>query len=174
MLLATAFFAYRVYTHVQTLVDPEAGQKRDDDVQPPVSFDTEALFRQAEEAYENDELKQAERLFRELSSKDPSNTDALNRYAFVLARNGDIESAISGYRTSLKVDPDNDIVHNALAQLLQEKRRYYEAQEHIKAALDIDDSYEVTYFNYGNLLIDMNDKEGAIMMFRKALEIKPD
>ncbi|MDX1296529.1 MAG: tetratricopeptide repeat protein, partial [Sulfurimonadaceae bacterium] len=68
----------------------------------------------------------------------------------------------------------DDLVHNAMASIFREQGAFEKAKEHYEAALGIDPEYEVTYFNYANLLIDMEESEEAKKMYEKALEIKPD
>jgi len=174
LLAATAFFAYRIFEHVQGLEDPKQDDAQANNKIKYSPFDPDILVEQADDAYKRGDLNHAARLLREAKSKEPNNPEILNRYAFVLAKKGEVEEAIEHYERSLKMDPNDDLAHNAIATLLRETNRLYEAQEHLKAALDIDDNYEETYFNYGNLLVSMNDLEGAKMMYEKALEIKPD
>ena len=45
---------------------------------------------------------------------------------------------------------------------------------HLNASLDIDDTNPATYFNYGNLLVDMKNIPEAIRMYEKALELEPE
>ncbi len=66
------------------------------------------------------------------------------------------------------------MVHNALASLYRDKGEFEKAKEHYEASLVIDSEYEVTYFNYANLLVDMDEKERAKVMYEKALKVKPD
>ena len=68
----------------------------------------------------------------------------------------------------------DDLAHNALASLYRKQGAFEKAREHYETALAIDDAYEVTCFNYANLLVDMGKKEEAKAMYDRALELKPD
>ena len=174
LLGATAFFAYRIFEHVQKLEDPPKQKKRDSRGLINSPFNPDTLMAQANDAFKRDDLNHAARLLKEAKLQEPDNPEILNRYALVLEQKGDIQEAVTMYETSLKYAPDNDMVHNALAVLLQKNNRLYEAQEHLKAALEIDDTYAVSYYNYGNVLLQMKDTAGAKMMFEKAVQYNPD
>lgn len=170
LLLATGFFAYKIYEHIQSLEDT----KVDDIVKRvPAPFDPEALVEAADKAYEAGDLGKAKALLAEADVKMSGNPEILNRLGFILAKEGDTDRAIEHYLDSLKVE-DDDVAHNAIASLYREKGDYEHAKEHYEHALRIDSDYAVTYFNYANLLVDMDEKERAKVMYEKALKIDPE
>lgn len=171
LLGATAFFAYRIYDHIQSLQEPDSGEVAPRRVAP---FDPEALIEAADKAYEATDLGKAKALLAEADVKMPDNPEILNRLGFILAKEGDVERAIEHYHASLKIEGEDDVVHNAIATLYRDKGDLIGAKTHYESALSIDDEYEVTYFNYANLLVDMGEKERAKEMYEKALKIKPD
>ena len=171
LLGATAFFAYRIYEHIQSLQDTNVDEAVPKRVAP---FDPEALIEAADKAYEAADLGKAKALLAEADVKMPDNPEILNRLGFILAKEGEVERAVEHYHASLKIDDEDDIVHNAIATLYREKGDFAGAKTHYERALSIDDEYEVTYFNYANLLVDMGEAERAKVMYEKALKIKPD
>ena len=171
MLIATAFFAFKIYEHVQNMEDPAEGRSSG---RQPEPSDPQRLVDLADEAFEAEDLGKAKALLAEADSLAPDSPEILNKLAFILAKEGDERRAIDHYLHSLKIDPDDDLVHNALASIYRAKGDYVDARNHYEAALAIDDAYEVTYFNYANLLVDMEKPEEAKAMYDKALEIKPD
>jgi len=171
LLAVTAFFAYRIYEHIQSLQEPKTGTLI---TKEPAPFDPEALIEAADRAYEASDLGKAKALLAEADIKMPDNPEILNRLGFILAKEGDVERAIEHYRASLKIDGSDDTVHNAIASLYREKKDFQSAQKHYEHALAIDGDYEVTYFNYANLLVDMGEPARAKVMYEKALELKPD
>ena len=171
LLIATAFFAYRIYEHIQSLEDQKKGGvvKKE-----PAPYDPEALVEHADKAFEAGDIGGAKALLAEADVKAPNTPEKLNKLGFILAKEGDAERAIEHYHKSLQIDEGDDMVHNALASLYREKGEFEKAKEHYEASLAIDSEYEVTYFNYANLLVDMDEKERAKVMYEKALKIKPD
>lgn len=172
MLAATAFFAWKIFEHVQGLED--RGVAGDEPRRQPAPYDPEILVEKADEAYEAGDLGGAKALLAEADVKSPNNPEILNKLAFILAKEGDSERAIEHYLASLEVDDQDDLVHNALASLYRDRSEYEHAKEHYEKALAIDSEYAVTYFNYANLLVDMDEKERAKVMYEKAIQYDPE
>lgn len=175
MMLATAFFAWKVFEHVQGLEDPV--QNNPDDAGERLRIttnDTESLIDQADAAYEAGDLGGAKALLSEADVQSPDNPEILNKLAFILAKEGETDRAIEHYHASLAVDDQDDLVHNALASLYRDKGEFANAKAHYERALAIDSEYAVTYFNYANLLVDMDQKERAKVMYEKALKFDPE
>ncbi len=171
MLAVTAFFAYRVYEHINTLKDPPEPAPSRDSLS---SFDPEILLERADKAFEEEDFKRAAALLEEAHAKAPNNTEILNKLGFILAKNGDLQAAIEVYQKSLAIDADDDMVHNAIASLYRRTSEFNKAKEHYEKALEIDDAYEVTYYNFANLLVQMDETEHAAQMYEAALQINSD
>ncbi len=171
MLAVTAFFAYKVYEHINTLEDPPEPKPSRDSLS---SFDPEILMEKADEAVTQNDFKRAAALLQEAQVKAPQNTEILNKLGFVLAHNADLQAAIETYLKSLAIDESDDVAHNAIASLYRRTSEFEKARQHYERALEIDDAYEITYYNFANLLVQMGEKEQAVEMYEKALELKSD
>ncbi len=171
MLAVTAFFAYKVYEHINTLEDPPEPTPSRDSLS---SFDPEALMAKADDAVQEEDFKRAAALLQEAHAKAPDNTEILNKLGFVLAHNGDLKAAIETYAQSLRIDDNDDVTHNAIASLYRRTSEFEKARQHYERALEIDDTYEITYYNFANLLVQTGEKEKAVTMYEKALELKSD
>ena len=171
MLGISAFFAYQVYQHIQTLQDPvkEEEDGRSKDAFSP--FDAEALVAKADEAMEVGDLQKALAIYKEADIKAPKNPETLFKMGYVLAQQDRDDEALEYYQEALSLDEQNTYIHQALASLYRKMKAYEKAQEHIKRSLEIDDKNPITYFNYGNLLQDMGEKQKAKEMYKKALEL---
>ncbi|RUM61437.1 MAG: hypothetical protein DSZ03_08445 [Sulfurimonas sp.] len=171
MLAVTAFFAYKVYEHINTLEDPPEPKPSRDSLS---SFDPEILMDRADEAVQQRDFKRAAALLQEAHVKASDNTEILNKLGFVLAQNGDLQAAIETYLKSLAIDERDDVTHNAIASLYRRTSEFDKAKQHYERALELDDAYEVTYYNFANLLVQMGEKDKAIAMYEKALELNGD
>ncbi len=171
MLAVTAFFAYRVYEHINTLEDPPEPKPSRGSLS---SFDPEALMEKADGAVEAEDFKRAAALLEEAHAKAPNNTEILNKLGFVLAKNGDFKAAIDIYAKSLSIDDNDDMAHSAIASLYRRTSEFDKATEHYEKALEIDSEYEITYYNFANLLVQMGENERAVQMYESALEINSD
>ncbi len=186
MLGASAYFAFKIYEHIQTLQDPEGqnnnnnrqntnvqttDEKSADTFSP---FSPEALVEKADKAFEEEDYKKALALLTEANAKEPNNEDILFKIAFILQKSGDNNEALKYYKEALELDKNNEFIHNSMASIYRKNGEFTSAKIHLKASLEIDANNPITYYNYGNLLVDTESYEEAINMYEKAIEIKPD
>ncbi len=181
MLGASAFFAFKIYEHIQTLQEPqdnnyddtqENEQNRSADAFS--TFSPEALVQKADIAFEAEDFVRALALLNEANAKEPNNSEIIFKIAYILQKSGDNEESIKYYKQALELDKENEFIHNSMASIYRENSEYTSAKIHLKASLDIDGENPITYYNYGNLLVDMENFEEAAMMYEKAIELNPD
>lgn len=179
MLGASAFFAFKVYEHIQTLQDPEPRredtlddeQKSADTFSP---FDPEALIEKADVAFEEGDMQKALALLIEANAKERQNSDVLFKIGYILQQLGDNDEALKYYKEALESDKNNEFIHNSIASIYRANGEFVSAKMHLIESLEIDNKNAITYYNFGNLLVDMEHPEEAIEMYKKALEINPD
>ncbi len=179
MLGASGFFAFKIYEHIQTLQEPE--QKRDGSNQDePKSadafspFDPEALAQKADVAFEEKDFQKALALLSEANAKDPYNSEILFKIAYILQQTNDNDEALSYYKQALDIDKDNEFIHNAMASIYRANGEFVSAKMHLHASIEIDDENPITYYNFGNLLVEMEHPEEAKAMYAKAVEINSE
>jgi len=182
MLGASAFFAFRIYEHIQTLQEPKQndnnntphanGEQKGADTFSP--FSAQDLVEKADTAYEEEDFVKALALLNEANLKDENNEEILFKIAYILQKSGDDIEALKYYKEALSLDKRNEFIHNSMASIYRTNGEFTSARIHLKASLDIDDENALTYYNYGNLLVDMEHKEEAIEMYKKAIEINPE
>ena len=175
LLLASAFFALKVYAHIQTLKDPEESRE---DAQPRKidafsTFNSEELIQKADNAFENGDADKALSLLNEANEKEANNPDILFKIAYILQGQSNDDKALKYYKEALKLDENNEFIHNALATIYKRNDEFVSARMHLDESLEIDESNPITYYNYGNLLVKMQKEDEAILMYEKALEINP-
>ncbi|MCD6174098.1 MAG: tetratricopeptide repeat protein [Sulfurimonas sp.] len=182
MLGASAFFAFKLYEHVQTLQEPKNEQnntnphanneqKSADTFSP---FSPEALVEKADIAFEEKEFERALALLNEANAKEPNNNEILFKIAYILQKSGDNNGALKYYKEALVLDKNNEFIHNSMASIYRENGEFTSAKMHLKDSLEIDGENPITYYNYGNLLVDMEHNEEAIEMYKKAMELNPE
>ena len=174
LLLASAFFAYQVYMHIQNIdedAEPIFGQEPEQIEMEPTA---DERIEEADRAYMDGDIDRARTLLEDTVKRFPDLSEAMNKLAFILAKQGNAQAAEEQYRVSLAIAPDDDMTHNALATVLVSLDKDEEAEEHYKKALEIDENYEVTWFNYANLMQKTGQIEKAKEMYEKALQIDPE
>lgn len=178
MLGASAFFAFKIYEHIQTLQDPQGESDKDVNDSKSINafspFSPEALVEKADKAYEEEDFQKAVALLIEANAKDPSNAEILFKLGYILQQIGSDEEAIERYKESLEIDKENEFVHNAIASVYRNKSEYASAELHLRASLELNSENPVTYYNFGNLLVDMKKNLEAKGMYEKAVELNPD
>jgi len=179
MLGGSAYFAYQIYKHIQTLEEPEKKVQDDavdTDVRTVKAFSTSSakeLVDKADVEFENKDLKKALALLREADQKEPHNADTIYKMAYILQQTSSSEEALNLYLEASELDPTNEYIHNAIASIYRKDGKYESAKKHLQKSLDIESSNYLTYFNFGNLLVDMGQKDEALKMYEKALQLEP-
>ncbi|DAB28548.1 MAG: hypothetical protein A2513_09680 [Sulfurimonas sp. RIFOXYD12_FULL_33_39] len=170
MLGISAFFAFKVYEHIQTLQDPQP--KKDNHT--PSSFDPESLVQRADEAFDEGDMQKALALYSEANTKVSQDADILFKIGYILQQSGDNSEAIRYFKEALEKDNKNEYIHNSIASVYRAEGEFVSARMHLSASLNINPDNAVTYYNYGNLLVDMKHFDEAKEMYKKAIEINPD
>ena len=161
LLLATLFFIYKAYMKFMGMGDDiRIPSQENEPAAPEASADLalEEAIRKADAAYEAGGFLAALNLVEKAREMAPDNTEVLSRLGFVLAKNDEDFKAMETYKAALALDPEDDTIHSALASLYRKKGMSQEAEAHYQEAIRIDPDYAVTYFNYGNLLLDLGRK----------------
>ena len=147
MLGASAFFAYKIYEHIQTLQDPQDGEKGNGRAQTPQrtaeafsTFESSSLIEKADEARENGELDKALAIYSEANIKEPHNAETLFKMGYTL----------------------------------KEQERYDEAVEYFIESLEQDDANPFSYLELSNVYKELGDEEKAQKCYEKAIAIEPD
>ncbi len=179
MLGASAFFAYKIYEHIQTLQDPKQNSGDDNENLPRSAeafstFDSSSLIEKGDEALERGDLQKALAIYSEANIKEPNSTETLFKMGYTLGLQERDEEALEYYKEALELDESNTFVHQAMASIYRKNKEFASAKLHLNALVDIDDSNPITFYNYGNLYMDMDHPEEAIAMYKKAIELNPD
>ena len=169
MFLATAFFAFKVYEHVNSLEDkPE--EKND---APSSKDDVVKMIEDADKAYINNDLNKAEMILTEAFARDRDSSVVLNKLAFVQAEQNKNDIALTNYKASLEINPQNADTHLALASLYRKLEDLDKSAHHYNEAFLLEDSNAIAFYNYANLLVDLKDNDKAMLAYERALDIDP-
>ena len=169
MLAGSAFFAFKVYEHIQALQDSDPRS----DVMSS-SSELEDLLLRADKAFDGADLKSALALYIEVNAKESQNSEILFKMGYIAQQLGDNSEALKYYKEALQKDDNNEYIHNAIATIYRAEGEFVSAKMHLNASLSIDDQNATTYYNYGNLLVDMKHTDEAIEMYKRAIELKKD
>ncbi|MDX9813999.1 MAG: tetratricopeptide repeat protein [Sulfurimonadaceae bacterium] len=171
MLIASGYFAFRIYQHIQTLQDPQNQPMQEE---KPLEVEHIDLVSLADEEFEKGNLKEALSLLEDAHSNDRYNPELLFKLGFISAQLDQDDMALRYYKDSIEIDDRDEFVHNAIASLYRKIGELDEAREHLEESLKLDSTNAKTYYNYGNLLVEMGELDEAKDMYTKALEIDPE
>ena len=179
MLGASAFFAYKIYEHIQTLKDSENSTEIETDERPRTAeafstFNASSLVDKADEARENGNLDKALAIYSEAKIKEANNAEVLFKMGYTLSLQERDEEALEYFKEALELDSENPFTHQAMASIYRKEGEFTLAQECLEASLELNSDDRVTFYNYGNLLVDMKKFDKAKEMYLEALKIDPD
>jgi len=179
MLGASTYFAFKIYEHIQTLQEPEIKNdniiNRDDNIEKDVNtfspFSASELVEEADDAFEKEDYKKALAFLMEADEKDKNNSEIIFKTAYILQKSGDNDKALDYYKKALELDKENEYIHNSIASVYRSNGEFTSAKMSIHNSLEINPNNPVTYYNYGNLLVDIKQYEEAKDMYKKAIEL---
>ena len=171
MLGASAFFAYKIYEHIQTLQDPQEPHNTD---KKSDNFDGSGLIQEGDAKMEEGDYQKALAIYSEANYKEPKNPETLFKIAYTLMQQNRDEEALEYLKEAVELDKNDTFIHQALASVYRKLGEYASARNHLNVSLALDSNNPITYYNYGNLLVDMKHFEEAKEMYKKALELDND
>lgn len=123
--------------------------------------------------HEAGDLARAERMYRQVLSRDPVNGDALHLLGVVAlqARHGD--AAVDFIRRAIRVNDRVPMYYNNLGLALQVNGKHEEAEACFRRALALDARFAEAEVNLGKLLHARNENDDAEVHYRRALAVDP-
>jgi tetratricopeptide (TPR) repeat protein len=171
MLGASAFFAYKIYEHIQTLQDPQEGN---DGSQTQSHQDRDGLLEEGDAKMQEGDFAKALAIYSEANYKNKGDAEILFKMGYALAQQKRYDEAIERYKEALEIENSNTYIHQALASAYRAIGEYTLARQHIQHAIDLDPNNPINYYNYGNLLVDMAAYGDAKEMYEKAITLDSD
>ena len=143
MLGASAFFAYKIYEHIQTLKEPEENESEPRRTADAFSTsDSTSLIEKADDEVVLGHLDKALAIYSEANIKEPKNGETLFKMAFTLGLQERNEEALEYYKDALEVDPKNPFSHLEMAYIYLKDDEHASARTHLNAALELDPDLE--------------------------------
>lgn len=165
---ASAFFAYRIYQHIQTLNAMERSVAQENLVQIEYKAD---FLTQADEEFKKGNLKEALSLLEDANSSQRYNSEILFKLGFVLHKLKRDDEALRYLNDSLESGGEDEFTHNLVASIYRQRGDFESAKNHFKKSLLLDENNAITHYNYGNLLVDLKLYDEAKASYKRALEI---
>ncbi len=156
MLGASAFFAYKIYEHINSLKDEDVAKNRNEKPQKSEesvrsaeafsTFDATALIKKADEALEDNNLDKALAIYSEANIKAPNNDETLFKMGYTLFKQERYEEAIEYFEEALALDENNPFTYMYMGLSYQKEGKKEEAMRFLEKALalepELDDAKE--------------------------------
>jgi tetratricopeptide (TPR) repeat protein len=105
----------------------------------------------------------------------PNNTYTLNNYAYYLSlRNEQLEKAEKMSAKSNQIEKDNASFQDTYAWILFKQAKFSEAKVWMEKAMKNNENSAVQYDHFGDILLQLGEKENAIIQWKKALNLSPN
>lgn len=174
MLGASTYFAFKIYEHIQTLQEPQSFDENEKGVNTFSPFSASELIEKADDSFNKNDYEKALALLLEADEKGAENSEVLFKIGYILEKKNSLDDALEYYKKASDLDRENEYIYNAIASIYRKNSEFISAKMNLNSSLAINSSNHITYYNYGNLLVDMKQPQEAIDMYKKALEVKPD
>ncbi len=133
-----------------------------------------ALFAQAYQLQQENQLEQAIRLYERLIAQDPTHLDALRFSALAHAQLGNISDTLVLLTKALEQAPQDANLHNNLANAYKVQHKHNQAIHHYQKAIDIEPNYAQAHNNLASIYTLQNNYQQALKHYCAAVQSQPD
>lgn len=137
MLAASAFFAYKIYEHINTLKEKESAFA-EENTESSKGSNARALLEEADEQMHKGNLEKALAIYSEANIQEPNNDETLFKMGYTLAQQSRDEEALERFKEALVLDANNPFTHLEMAKIYIKQKEFASARTHLNAALEID------------------------------------
>ncbi len=123
--------------------------------------DPYVLSRKAGRAWAEDDLEEAERLYRRLAETNPNWVIAYNMLGYINMRKGRFSEAEEHFKSYRFIAPDQANPYDSLGELFIALGRYDEAEESLERALEVKPDFWASYQHIVLMKTFMGDLDGA-------------
>jgi tetratricopeptide (TPR) repeat protein len=145
------------------------GGELPEEVMPTI---TEALAA-AIQQHKSGNLRQAERLYRQLLQADPFCVRAWYLLGAACQAQDKLTDAVAGFEQALRLQPDFADAHNHLGVTLAQQNNFGRAVAHFRLALQLQPGFAEVYFHLGNALVNQGKFIEAVESYQQAIRLQP-
>lgn len=140
MLGASAFFAYKIYEHIQTLEEPTDEKKPSRSAESFSTFDATTLIEKADEAREKGDLQKALAIYSEANLKEANNAEVLFKMGYTLSQERRDDEALEYLMDAVAVDNQNPFAYLEMEKIYKRMGEEEKAKEMRDLAVALDES----------------------------------
>ena len=123
----------------------------------------------------NKKWEKSDQLYIDLIARNTKDAQAYNNYAYSLVeRNEEIDYALTLAEKAIQLSPKTSPYLDTIGWIYFKLGNLEKAKEFIAESIVYDDSSAVVLEQYGDVLIALEEKDEAIIFYKKALELDKD
>jgi tetratricopeptide (TPR) repeat protein len=119
-------------------------------------------------------LQEAERLYREILTRQPSHAGALQYLGIIANQAGRSDIAVELIRRAIALEPNDAAAHSNLGNVLKDKGQLDEAIVACRRAIALNPNLPEAHCNLGVALKDKGQLDQAISAYRQAIAVRPN
>ena len=164
MLAASAFFAYKIYEHINTLKEDEIqsanqeGQNSSRSMDAFSTADAQTLIERGDEAMQEESFDKALAIYSEANIKEPNNDETLFKMGYTLAKQKRYDEALEYFQDALDIDKENPFTHLEMGNIYKINGEFASARNHYNAALELEPELEAAKEALENLHKESRDE----------------
>ena len=135
---------------------------------------TKETFTLAVQHQQKNNLRVAEKLYKEILKTNPNHANTYNNLGSVLKKLGESRKAINCFQKTIQINPNHADAHYNLGIVFKDMGEYQKAINCYERAIQINPNLADAHNNLGNTLKELGKIESAINCYRKALEHDPE
>jgi len=118
MLGTSAYFAFKIYEHVQTLQEPDINN--DDSPTTLIKGSVDELFKEADKLRENGDYERALAVYSDVKMLEPQNAEVLFKMGYTMSQLQRYDEALEYFQDSLKYDDENPFTYLEISKIYTE------------------------------------------------------
>jgi len=137
MLGASAYFAFKIYEHIQTLQEPDL---RDDDNPPRLSEDDiESLIEEGDKEREEGRFERALAIYSEAKANQPQNAEVLFKMGYTMSQLERYDEALEYFEDSLEYDDQNPFTYLEISKIYKKMGDDEKAKAYYEKGVELDE-----------------------------------
>ena len=131
-------------------------------------------FQLALNSHKKNNLKVAEKLYKEILETKPNHLEAICYLGTLFAQTKKLNLAKTLFYKAIKINPNNPSINNNLGNIFLELGESQKAISFYEKAIKLQPDFSQTYFNLGIIFNNLGKYQKAINCFEKVIKYQPD
>ena len=124
---------------------------------------------------EKSQWENSDEIYIKLINTDDKDAQAYNNYAYSLVeRNVKLDQALEMAKKAIEIEPENPSYLDTIGWVYFKLRDFKKAKKYISQSVELNDKNAIVLEHLGDVLMETNDTDEAVELYKKALFIDQD